>query len=52
MAFAGAFFTVSSHRFPATLVSSTNGAAEGLHRNGAPGYLEGPKGRAQQQAVG
>lgn len=40
---AGTFLTVISSRFPATLVSSTNGMAEGLHRNNASGYLEGPK---------
>ena len=48
---AGTFFTVDSSRFPAAPVSHTDGAAEGLHQNDARGYLEGPKGRSQQQAV-
>lgn len=40
---AGTFVTVISSRFPAMLVSSTSGVAEGLHQNDASGYLEGPK---------
>lgn len=40
---AGTFVTVIASRFPAMLVSSTSGVAEGLHQNDASGYLEGPK---------
>lgn len=41
--YAGTFVTVISSRFAATLVSSANGVAEGLHWNDPGGYLEGPK---------
>lgn len=40
---AGTFVTVISSRFPAMLVFTTNGVAEGLHQNDTSGYLEGPK---------
>lgn len=40
---AATFVTVIASRFPAMLVSSTSGVAEGLHQNDASGYLEGPK---------
>lgn len=40
---AGTFVTVISRRFPATLVSSDNGVAEGLHQNSASGYLKRSK---------
>lgn len=49
---AGAFFSVNSSRFPATRVSPADGAVEGLCWNDARGYLEEPKDRARQQAVG
>lgn len=40
---AGTFVTVTSSRFPAMLVSSENGVAQGLHQNDTSGYLKRPK---------
>lgn len=47
---AGTFVTVICSRFPALLVSSTNGVAESLHQNHASGYLKDPRGQVWQQA--